>query len=219
MTTVPAQPSSARDFRFGVIICYEDTNPYLARQYVAPAAGQPVDFLLNISNDGWFDGTSEHEQHLAICRFRAVECRRSVLRSVNMGISAVVDGNGRVLRPDSGTVVRSDGAVESWAGPTYNEILAARDADLSFVGRLRALLGIEKQVVLAKPLSMEGWHEFKKVAGVLTHSVPVDSRPSLYAQWGDWLPATCGGILLIGVAFALVRPVRREETAAHDRPE
>lgn len=83
-------------FRYGMLICYEDTDPYLARQYVAPG-GDPVDFLLNISNDGWFDGTSEHEEHLAICRFRAVECRRSVARAVNMGISAVIDGNGRVV--------------------------------------------------------------------------------------------------------------------------
>jgi apolipoprotein N-acyltransferase len=80
---------------FGVIICFEDTDPDLARQYVG-AGGQPVDFLLNLSNDGWFKGTSEHEEHLAICRFRAVECRRAVARAVNMGISAVIDGNGRV---------------------------------------------------------------------------------------------------------------------------
>jgi len=85
-------------YHFGVIICYEDSDPYLARQYVrADSDGPAVDFLLNISNDGWFDGTSEHEEHLAICRFRAVECRRAVARAVNMGISAVIDGNGRVV--------------------------------------------------------------------------------------------------------------------------
>jgi apolipoprotein N-acyltransferase len=84
-------------YRFGVLICYEDTDPCLARQYVrSDTGGPPVDFLLNISNDGWFHGTSEHEEHLAICRFRAVECRRAVARAVNMGISAVIDGNGRI---------------------------------------------------------------------------------------------------------------------------
>ena len=60
-------------------------------------ATEPVDFLVNISNDGWFDGTEEHEQHLAICRFRAIETRRSVVRAVNMGISAVIDPDGRVI--------------------------------------------------------------------------------------------------------------------------
>lgn len=85
-------------YRFGVLICYEDTDPDLARGYARAEDGEPaVDFLLNISNDGWFDGTSEHDEHLAIARLRAVECRRSLARAVNMGISAVVDGNGRVV--------------------------------------------------------------------------------------------------------------------------
>ncbi len=84
---------------FGVLVCYEDTDPALARPY-GGAGQEPVDFVVNASNDGWFDGTGEHDQHLAICRFRAVECRRSVVRSVNMGISAVIDGNGRVLAPE-----------------------------------------------------------------------------------------------------------------------
>jgi apolipoprotein N-acyltransferase len=90
-------PITARDghnFTFGCLICYEDSDPYLARQYVA---SEPVNFLVNISNDGWFDGTEEHEQHLAICRFRAVEARRSIVRSVNMGISGVIDADGRVV--------------------------------------------------------------------------------------------------------------------------
>lgn len=79
--------------KFGVLICFEDTDPNVAREY------RGVDFLVNMSNDGWFDGSSEHDQHLATCRFRAVELRKPVIRAVNMGISAVVDANGRVLLP------------------------------------------------------------------------------------------------------------------------
>src|SRR5262249_48112925 len=45
------------DLRFGVLICYEDTDPSMAIRYVN---SEPVpDFLVNISNDGWFMGTSE----------------------------------------------------------------------------------------------------------------------------------------------------------------
>jgi apolipoprotein N-acyltransferase len=86
-------------YHFGVLICFEDTDPYLARQYVrAGGDDEPaVDFLVNMSNDGWFDGSAEHDEHLAICRFRAIECRRSLARSVNMGISALIDGNGRIV--------------------------------------------------------------------------------------------------------------------------
>src|SRR5207248_3317301 len=89
-------PSSvkAATSHFGVLICFDDSDADLARQYVrTDSDGAPVDFLLNISNDGWFDGTSEHDEHLAVCRFRAVECRRSLARAVNMGISAVIDAN------------------------------------------------------------------------------------------------------------------------------
>ena len=83
-----------------MLICFEDSDPFLARAYgMGTADGPPVDFLVNITNDGWFDTTCEHEEHLALCRFRAIECRRAVARAVNMGISAVIDGNGRVLKP------------------------------------------------------------------------------------------------------------------------
>jgi apolipoprotein N-acyltransferase len=146
------------DFRFGVVICYEDTDHNLARGYVAPGRDEKVDFVVNISNDGWFDGTAEHEEHLAICRFRAIECRRSVVRSVNMGISAVIDGNGRVLAPE---VVGNVGG---------------------------ALLWEVKDAASAEELPVARWGEFKKVPGVLFATVPLDLRESFYAAWGDWLP-------------------------------
>src|SRR5262249_15523446 len=105
-------------YHFGMVICYEDTDPYLARQYARPEGSEPpVDFLVNTSNDGWFDGTAEHEEHLAVARFRAVECRRALLRAVNMGVSAVIDGNGRVLRPETTTATVGDKPVPLWTVP------------------------------------------------------------------------------------------------------
>ncbi len=93
-TRFPLTGRDGREYTFGCLICYEDSDPYLARQYVA---SEPVNFLVNISNDGWFKGTEEHEQHLAICMFRAIEARRSIVRSVNMGISAVIDPDGQIV--------------------------------------------------------------------------------------------------------------------------
>jgi len=93
-TRFPLTAANGTHYTFGCLICYEDSDTYLARQYVA---SEPVDFIVNISNDGWFDGTEEHEQHLAICRFRAIEARRSIVRSVNMGISGLIDSDGRVV--------------------------------------------------------------------------------------------------------------------------
>jgi apolipoprotein N-acyltransferase len=78
--------------KFGVLICYEDTIPRLVRRFRANGA----QFLVNISNDGWFEGSSELDEHLAICAFRAVENRVGIVRSVNTGISAFISPTGRI---------------------------------------------------------------------------------------------------------------------------
>jgi apolipoprotein N-acyltransferase len=87
----------ARTYQMGVLICYEIADDDLNRGLVNAAYGPPVDFIVNLTNDGWYMGTSEHAEHLAVSRFAAVECRRAVLRAVNGGISAVIDGDGRVV--------------------------------------------------------------------------------------------------------------------------
>jgi apolipoprotein N-acyltransferase len=93
-----------RSFRFGVLICYEDTTPEVARSLVYGGGGKNLDWLVNISNDGWFVQETpkgiipsvELAQHTAICVFRAVENRVSIVRSVNTGISTIIDSMGRI---------------------------------------------------------------------------------------------------------------------------
>ncbi len=88
-----------RGFRYATAICFEDTVPHLVRRFFAESPdGRSPDVLVNISNDGWFRGSAEHDIHLAIGVFRAVEHRVPLVRAVNAGISAVIDGNGRILR-------------------------------------------------------------------------------------------------------------------------
>ena len=70
-------------YRFGTPICYEDTTPYLVRRFVWDGPTRRVDFLVNVSNDGWFQHSVELPQHLAICAFRAVENRVGIARAVN----------------------------------------------------------------------------------------------------------------------------------------
>ncbi len=97
--SIPATVAGpAPAYRFAVLICYEDTIPHFPAGFFRDApAGQGPDFFVNISNDGWFKGSEEHEEHLVQARFRAIETRRAVVRAVNMGISAIVDGNGRIV--------------------------------------------------------------------------------------------------------------------------
>jgi apolipoprotein N-acyltransferase len=167
------EPADGQAWSFGVVICYEDTDPDITRLNAGAGGRAPADLLVNISNDGWFEGTSEHEQHLAVCRFRAVECRRPVARAVNMGISALIDGNGRVLAPTQiGTA-----NVPSGVGP--EPATAAR----------------WQVTTRSEPLPTGRWHEFKSVCGVLLAELPLDRRTSFYARWGDWLPWSCWGLL------------------------
>jgi apolipoprotein N-acyltransferase len=143
-----------RTYHFACLICYEDSDASLARQYVRPAA-EGVDFFVNISNDGWFRGTAEHEQHLAICRFRAVETRRSVARAVNMGISAIIDPDGRVVALPGPTWAESkkvDGVVRGAVPLATGTTLYARLGDWLPVGCWLAILfgGLVRGLVLRR---------------------------------------------------------------------
>ncbi len=59
-----------------------------------------VDVLVNLTHDGWFHGSSELDQHLITAAFRSVECRTPMVRAVNTGVSAIIDGDGLIREPD-----------------------------------------------------------------------------------------------------------------------
>jgi apolipoprotein N-acyltransferase len=84
-------------YRMAVGICFEDTVPHVIRRFFheAGGGGQP-DMLINMSNDGWFHGSSELDMHLAVSVFRTIEHRVPLARAVNTGISALIDGNGEI---------------------------------------------------------------------------------------------------------------------------
>ncbi|SNS42583.1 apolipoprotein N-acyltransferase [Granulicella rosea] len=81
-------------WRLGTFICFEDTLPEFLRSI---GANHP-NLLVNISNDSWFGEGSEPWEHLALSVFDAVEQRSAMARSVNSGVSAFIDANGRVIQ-------------------------------------------------------------------------------------------------------------------------
>ena len=87
------------DIRLAPNICYETVLPHVIRRQVATlrAQGQQPDVLVNLTNDGWFRGSSELDMHLICGVFRAVECRKPLLVAANTGISAWIDADGRIV--------------------------------------------------------------------------------------------------------------------------
>jgi apolipoprotein N-acyltransferase len=51
-----------------------------------------------ITNDGWWGDTPGYRQHLLFSVLRAIETRRSVARSANTGVSAIIDQRGDILQ-------------------------------------------------------------------------------------------------------------------------
>ncbi len=61
------------------------------------ARGTAPDLLVNVTNDGWFDGSAVVEHHLRCAQFVAVACRRPLLIAANGGPTAWIDGSGRIV--------------------------------------------------------------------------------------------------------------------------
>lgn len=53
-------------------------------------------WILNLTNDAWFEGTIGAEQHFAHARLRAIEEGVPLVRVANKGITAIVDPVGRI---------------------------------------------------------------------------------------------------------------------------
>ncbi len=81
-----------RTVKTSPLICFEDTFPGTARE----AAQDDVDFLVNLTNDGWFGDSAEQWQHMANSVFRAVENGLPLLRCANNGVTCLIDGRGRI---------------------------------------------------------------------------------------------------------------------------
>ena len=98
----PGEPSSTGNLglrgrppsrvKTSALICFEDVFPQLARESVQDG----TDFLVNLTNDGWFGHGAQQWQHMANAVFRTVENGVPLIRSCNNGITCWIDAGGRV---------------------------------------------------------------------------------------------------------------------------
>lgn len=108
---------------FGSPICYEIIFPDLVRRFVKGGA----EFLVTITNDGWYGKSSAPYQHFAMAVLRAVENRRFILRSATTGISGIIDPYGRI---QSRSQLNTDASLSGLITPSRALTLYSRWGDI-----------------------------------------------------------------------------------------
>jgi apolipoprotein N-acyltransferase len=93
-------PWRDRTVRLATPICFEITMARVCRRMVYAEGVKSADVIVNLSNDGWF-GSSDagRRRHVQMARFRCIENRVPMIRSVNTGMSLAVDSSGRLIGP------------------------------------------------------------------------------------------------------------------------
>lgn len=165
--------------RIAPLICFEDTVPNLVRRIAAQrdSEGNGCEVMVNLTNDAWFHGSSQLDQHLITAAFRCVETRIPMVRCVNGGISAFIDGNGQIRDPAQIRVME--------------EPLNGMDIELKPVDGLR------------DPATGRWRRQF---SGIIFGQAPLDPRASLYVRFGDWFAQICLAMTLTCVSLSYLQP-------------
>ena len=93
--TIPGEQINtinAGNIRVSASICYEIAFSDLIRKTALES-----NLLVTISNDTWFGSSYGPIQHLEIAQNRALEHKKTLLRSTNSGISAFISRNGEII--------------------------------------------------------------------------------------------------------------------------
>lgn len=74
------------------VICYES----IYSDYVSDYVDNGANLIFILTNDGWWENTPGHRQHLAYAKLRAIETRREIARCANTGISCFITPYGEI---------------------------------------------------------------------------------------------------------------------------
>ncbi|MCY1126359.1 apolipoprotein N-acyltransferase [Frigidibacter sp. RF13] len=116
------------------LICYEAVFPQDLRAFAGRA-----DWILQVTNDGWFGALAGPYQHLAQARLRAIEQGLPLLRDANTGVTAVIDAKGRVLQA---LPLDTDGWIDTAVPPAQPVTLYARTGDIPATMLLLGCIGV-----------------------------------------------------------------------------
>ena len=113
------------------VICYESVYG----EYVNGYFDKGAEWIAVMTNDGWWDKTGGHRQHLGLSVLRAIEQRKWVARAANSGVSCFIDPKGHVLQP---TAYGVEDAIRGAVVPNQNRTFYSRVGDI--IGRVSLLL-------------------------------------------------------------------------------
>tara|TARA_B100000427_G_scaffold183830_1_gene152823 strand:- start:1031 stop:2023 length:993 start_codon:yes stop_codon:yes gene_type:complete len=82
----------SKNFNFIPLICYE-----IIYSGKVNLNYNKTNFIINISEDGWFGNSVGPHQHFSHSIFRAIEEGKNIIRASNNGISAHIDSNGIII--------------------------------------------------------------------------------------------------------------------------
>jgi len=91
-TIFTLQNKKNESINYTVSICYEGLFSYYNAEY----ANQGSNFFVNISNDAWYEGSTEIYQHSRFNIYRAIENRRSVVRLANKAENSYIELTGKL---------------------------------------------------------------------------------------------------------------------------
>jgi len=118
---------------FAPVICYESIFGEYHQGYFEAGAGA----ILIMTNDGWWDRTPGHLQHLYFGSLRAIEYRKEIARAANTGISGFIDQRGRI---HFATEYEEGAVVIKQLNLNHHRTFYARNGDI--LGRLMLLLSL-----------------------------------------------------------------------------
>lgn len=98
------------------LICYES----VFGEYITKFVRRGAELIFIMTNDGWWDNTPGHRQHLYFASLRAIETRRSIARAANTGISAFINQRGDITaRTNYGENASLQGTLNPNSGLTF----------------------------------------------------------------------------------------------------
>ena len=116
------------------VICYESAYS----DYVAGYIRNGANMIFILTNDGWWENTPGHRQHLAYAKLRAIETRKEIARCANTGISCFVTPYGEI---EQATAYWEPAVISKNMTPNDKQTLFVKFGDIiSYSSSLLAIL-------------------------------------------------------------------------------